>query len=203
MNLAAPILPQAVDGEVSYQRIQTEGGLQYLIPQYLNPQDEDDISIILNGNQVGNITLRPDNMNFPILGFVLQNLVQYGLNTIYYIVTDFAGNTSVSAPVSVIIDTTPGFLTADVITDHVPANSDTPVHLRYYLESWQGFPIGLAQLGFTLSGTAAPIPPTGSTNSRGEFDLRVTNIFPQFVTVQCFLVSNPNVKNNTDVTFTT
>ena len=202
MSLAAPILPQAVDGQVSFQRIQTEGGLQYLIPPYQNPALGDSIKVILNGNEVANIILTNNNMNFPILGFASKNFVQYGVNTIYYFISDFIGNISVSAPVSVVIDTTPGFLTVDVITDRVRANSGDAVHLRYYLESWQGFPIGLAPLSFTLSGTAVPIPPTGSTNSRGEFDLRITNVYPQFVTVQCFLTSNTNVKNNTDVTFT-
>jgi len=202
MSLAAPILPQAVDGQVSYQKIQTEGGLQYLIPSYSNLALGDNIRVILNGNEVASIILNNSNMNFPISGFAPQNAVQYGINTVYYYITDFIGNISVSAPVSVVIDTTPGFLTVDVITDHVQANSGDTVHLRYYLESWQGFPIGLAPLSFTLSGTAVPIPPIGSTNSRGEFDLRITNVYPQFVTVQCFLTSNANVKNNTDVTFT-
>lgn len=199
--LRAPLLPQEVNGQVSFQRIRNDGGLQYLLLRYSSPDFGDVIRVFLNGRLANEIRVNPFETLFPISGVAAESLLQYGSNIIYFTVTDGLGNVGISPSTTTLIDTTPGFLTAEVITDRVQAGGNVPVHLRYFLESWQGYPIGLARLEFTVSGTAVTIPTFGNTNSRGEFDLRVTNQYPGFVTVQCYLASNRNVKNNTDVTF--
>ncbi|WP_213992597.1 Ig-like domain-containing protein [Sodalis sp. dw_96] len=91
-------------------------------------------------------------------------------------------------------------LTVTVINDFVPANGTTPVQLRYQLLNSQLQPVRNTALGFRASGNAM-LPSTGVTDNNGEYLLSITNTTPEMVRVTCYLISDPSVDINTDITF--
>ncbi|XBS70124.1 Ig-like domain-containing protein [Acerihabitans sp. KWT182] len=91
-------------------------------------------------------------------------------------------------------------LTVTVVSDNAPADGTTPAVLRYLLWDRNFQPVIGAQLGFTATGNTM-LPNSGYTNNLGEYTLNITSRDSGRVTVTCYLVADPSVNINTDITF--
>ncbi|TCL05847.1 hypothetical protein EZJ58_4069 [Sodalis ligni] len=101
MALEPPILPQAINGQISMAIIQSDGGVVYRIPQYQNSKMYDLVQVFWNGILVGTHTIGNPITDFPITGLVAVQLVRAGVNSINYIVSDSFGNVGYSFPTDV------------------------------------------------------------------------------------------------------
>jgi len=94
-------------------------------------------------------------------------------------------------------------ISAEVITNHSPANGIARNALRYSVYDTARNRVPSVGLTFSQDGSATLLNQSGQTNSSGQFTLELASLTAERVRVTARIVGNPLVANNTYVYFDT
>ncbi len=208
MALSAPILPQLLNGIITLAQVINDNGVVVEIPAYPDVSVGDTLKLYWNNIIISSFVVESPG-DLPHLLLVPAGSAPLGAYTIFYTVTDMAGNESPSPILSLTIAIAPQApvtrLLSTVVTNNALANGSQQNAILYTLVGLFDVPMPGRYLLFSSSPIAGVqlSSPYGVTDAAGSFTLKISSTLAGNILIETIPdVPLPPMNNFTSITFT-